>query len=118
MLGISSYMYIPPHPLLIHLRLHDLVQEATPCGPRGNLGTVGVDGVPVELTTAGVDIHLVGSEPTGALPGEADDPEDNDAEQGKLTLEEALDGVQARLADRSSNGSVELEERLADARQF
>lgn len=84
------------------------MQHAPPLGPRSNFGTVSVDGIPVKLTTARVDIHLVDAEPASALPGEADDPEDDDAEQGKLALEEALDSVGTRLANGGGNGSVEL----------
>jgi hypothetical protein len=96
-----------------HNTLHDLVEDTAPRGVGRDLGAVGVDGIPVELTTAGVDIHLVGAEPTGALPGETNDPEDDDAEQGKLALEEALDSVETGLANRSSNGGVELDIKLA-----
>lgn len=41
------------------MTLHDLVEEASPSGPSGDLGTVSVDLVPVVLTSASVDIDLV-----------------------------------------------------------
>lgn len=85
------------------------MEETTPRGVGGDLGTVCVDGIPIKLTTAGIDIHLVGAEPPSALPGETNEPEDNDAEEGKLALEETLDGVETILANGSGNGSVELE---------
>ena len=54
------------------------------------MSPVGIDLIPVELTTAGVDVHLVCSEPTGALPEVADDPEEDDDGEGEVGLEEAL----------------------------
>lgn len=86
------------------------MQHTLPCGPGRNLSTIRVDGVPVELTASSVNIHLVCAQPATSLPEVADDPEEEDDGKGEVQLEEALSSVRAGLADRSSNGGVELQE--------
>ena len=98
------------------MNLHDLVQETSPGGPSGNLGTVGVDGLPVELTTATVDIHLVGAEPAGTLPGESDDPEEHDDEESKVRREETLSVVQVGAG--GSDGVVELSAPVSERSKY
>lgn len=58
--------------------LHDLVKEASPGGPSGNLGAVSVDLLPVVLTSASVNIDLVNRQPTLTLPEVANSPEGKD----------------------------------------
>jgi hypothetical protein len=101
---VSRQATCPTRPCV--LNLHDLVERTSPSRPGGNLGAVGVDGLPVELTTTTVDIHLVGAEPAGALPGETNDPEEDDNEEGEVAGEETLGVVQFRA--RGGDGVVEL----------
>lgn len=74
------------------------MHDPAPSGPRRNLGLVRVDLVPVVLPTASVDVDLGQLEPTGSLPKEPDDPEDDDDGHREPVLEEdlhvqLLDGV-------------------------
>jgi hypothetical protein len=82
------------------------VHDALPRRHRRQAGAVLVDGVPVELAAARVEVDLVGAEPAAALPQEAADPEDNDDGQGQVRFEEALDIVVA--AADGADGDVEL----------
>lgn len=66
----------------------------------------GIDVVPVEHTTASVDVHLVGAEPTSALPEVANDPEEHDDRKGEVRLEEGFGG--ADIGANGGDGSVEL----------
>lgn len=70
------------------------------------LGAVGIDGVPVELAAADVDVDVARAEPGLALPGEADEPEKYDDGEGEVRLEEALGIVDT--APWRTNGDVEL----------
>ena len=69
-------------------------------------GAVCVNLVPVKLAAASIDINVIRPQPTGALPDEATDPEDNDDGKGKVRLEEALDVVEA-ASDRA-DGDIKL----------
>ena len=77
-----------------------------PDRPSGQLGLVSIDGVPVVLTTAGVNIDVVNRQPLAALPDEAADPEDDDNGEGEVLNEEALDVVET--AADGADGYVEL----------
>jgi hypothetical protein len=96
--------------------LHDLVEEAPPGGPGSDLCAVSVDGLPVELTTTGVDIHLGSAEPASALPEEADDPEEHDDGDGEEGHEETLSVVDLILTGRveSSVESCDEDENTED----
>lgn len=89
--------------------LEQLVQHPPPSGVRCNLGTIGVDALPVELTSADVDINLVSAEPASTLPGEANEPEHDDDGESETRREETLGSVEAGLANRSSDGRINLE---------
>lgn len=82
--------------------------NASPLGPGGNLGSVGIDLVPVELTAAGVDIYLGGAEPTFALPQVTDGPEEEDDGGGEVALEEGFGSAETRFADGGGDSSVKL----------
>jgi len=82
------------------------VEPALPGGHGSQLGTVGVDLVPVDLTAAGVDIDLLCAEPTGALPEEAANPEYDDDGKSQVGLEEAFGIVIA--ATNGAYSDVEL----------
>lgn len=69
-------------------RLEDAGKETLPCGPGLHLLTLGIDEIPVKLTTASVDVHLGGSQPALALPEVTGNPEGSDDEDGKVSLEE------------------------------
>jgi hypothetical protein len=87
--------------------LEDAVESTLPRGPRLDLLALPVNGVPVEFTTAGVNVHLRGAKPSLALPEVAADPEERDDEEGEVVLEEGLGGTNAHTNRR--DGSVELE---------
>lgn len=70
------------------------------------LGAVRVDGVPVELAAADVDVDVARAQPGLALPDEADEPEKDDYGEGEVRLEEALGIVEAALG--RTDGNVEL----------
>jgi len=76
-----------------------------PLGPLGVGGTLGVDGVPVDLAATSVDVDLRKSLPGGTLPDPADEVKEQDDEEGKVRLEEAL-GVER------VDGGVKLEGKL------
>ena len=81
----------------------ELADELPPHGILGVGGALRVDHFPVDLAAAGVDVDLREGLPGGALPGPADDVEDQDDEEGEVGLEEffGLERV---------DGGVELEE--------
>lgn len=83
------------------------MQEAAPGRPRGNLGTVGVDAIPVMLTETSVEVNLVDGEPAGSLPDESSDPEDKDDGKGKAGLEKVLGSTSSRLS-RGCDGNKDL----------
>lgn len=64
------------------------MSETLPRRPSLHLLALAVDEVPVELTTAGVDVHLGSPEPSGALPEIAGSPEQRNYEQRKVGGEE------------------------------
>lgn len=70
------------------------------------LGAVGVDPVPVELAASRVDVDVARAQPPFALPGEADEPEEDDDGEGEVRLEEARGVVVA--ASWWADGDVEL----------
>jgi hypothetical protein len=72
--------------------LEESLQRALPLWPGSNLGLVGVDRIPVKLTTSSVDIDLVKSEPSALLPEVTDDPEEQDDEDGEPFREEDVGG--------------------------
>lgn len=88
------------------VHLENAVEKSLPCGPGLDLLALAVDEIPVKLTTASVNIHLSGPEPTGTLPEVTADPKGNDDEEGKVRLEEILGGTDAFADGRDS--SVEL----------
>lgn len=89
--------------------LEGVMKESSPSWPRGNLGSVGVDFIPVQLSTASIDIHLLSPKPASSLPQVADHPEEQDNREGKVRLEEALNSAHARFTRRSNDGGVELQ---------
>ena len=89
------------------MRLEDTDDEALPRRPCLHFLALTVDEIPVQLTTAGIDIHLSGPEPSGALPEVSSNPEDRDDKESEVSLEEVLGGTDA-LADRG-NSSVKLD---------
>lgn len=93
--------------------------EALPSRLSGQFTSVGVDLLPVHLTTTGVDIHLAGLEPTFTLPDVADDPEEEDDGSSKVRLKEGL-GVEGldgniELGNEHKNDEDETEPRTVDA---
>ena len=88
------------------IRLKDAVEKSFPCRPGLHLLTLTVNEIPVELTTAGIDVHLCGPEPTSALPEITADPESKDDEEGKVRPKEILSGTDALANGRDS--SIEL----------
>ena len=56
--------------------------------------TIRVDGIPVVLTTARIDIHLRRAQPALLLPEVAADPEDENHRQCEHVLEPTLDVVE------------------------
>tara|TARA_R110002060_G_scaffold69811_1_gene78420 strand:- start:471 stop:830 length:360 start_codon:yes stop_codon:yes gene_type:complete len=67
---------------------------------------MGVDGLPVVLTTSGIDIHVSELDPSLALPDPADNVEEDDHRESKVSLEEVL-GRGETTADRG-DGDEEL----------
>lgn len=65
-----------------------------------------MDGIPIELAAARVDVDVPGPEPPLALPEEATDPEGYDDGEGEVRLEETLGVVEA--APRRADGDKEL----------
>jgi hypothetical protein len=88
-------------------RSEELAGDSPPLGPLGVGGTLRVDGVPVDLATARVDVDLRKSLPGRTLPDPADEVEEQHDEDGEVGLEEAL-GVER------VDGGVELENIVSD----
>lgn len=84
----------------------DRVEDPFPRWHGRQLGAVGVDGVPVELAAADVDVDVASAQPGLALPCKADEPEEYDDGEGEVRLEEALGIVEAALG--RADGDVEL----------
>lgn len=84
------------------------MHEALPRRPGLDLLTLAVDEVPVEFTTAGVDIHLCGAKPSLLLPEIASNPEGSDDERGEVGLEEIGCGSSFAGDTDGGDGSVEL----------
>ena len=62
------------------MRLKDAGGQTLPRRPGLHLLALAVDQVPVKLTTTGVNVHLGGPEPSGALPEVSTNPEGHDDE--------------------------------------
>lgn len=88
------------------MRLEDAGQGTLPGGPGLHLLPLAVNEVPVELTTAGIDVHLSSPKPSSALPEVSGDPESGYNEESKVRLEELLRST-GLGADRRDS-SVEL----------
>lgn len=110
-----------PHPTLQRF-LHTFIAQTTSCttvrleyagkealvgGPGLHLLALAVDEVPVELTAAGINIHLRCPEPSGTLPEVTGDPESDNDEESEVRLEEIFGGTNALADGRDS--SVELD---------
>ena len=81
------------------------MDDSLPGRHLSELGAVLVDLVPRKLAAASVDIDLISTEPTSALPDEATDPEDDDDGESEISLEETLGIVEA--ATDGADGSVQ-----------
>ena len=84
------------------MRLENAVKSTLPCRPGLHLLTLAVDEIPIELTTAAVDVHLSDREPSGTLPEVTADPEKGDDEQGKVSREELLSSSKSGANRRDS----------------
>lgn len=80
--------------------LPDEVDEFSPPRPAGIQATALVNVFPVDGTTASIEIDLVKSEETLALPDVADDPEDENDGHSEHDIEEAFS-----ISDPTTNGS-------------
>jgi hypothetical protein len=65
--------------------LEDAVEETLPRGPGGDLGTLRVDEVPVEFTTASVNVHLSSAEPSLTLPEVSGNPKGSNDEDSEVS---------------------------------
>jgi hypothetical protein len=89
--------------VLLAKRLPDLVNHAAPSRPRGNLGSLSVDDVPVVLPEASVEVDVGGTEERRTLPKETGNPEDKDNRDGQNVLHNTLNAV---LSTSGRNGSI------------
>lgn len=111
----STEVFKVPYPSLPYSRqkttklvsYEQFVNNPLPGGHSRQLSAVLVDGIPVELAAARVDVDLVKAEPAGALPEEAADPEEDDNGESEVRLEKALGIVDA--AFRRSDGYEKLQ---------
>lgn len=85
-----------------------MVEETSPGGQGSECLTVGADLVPVELTEAGVDVNVLGSQERLTLPDPSEDPEAQDNGSSEELLEETLRSAHTLDIGASNNGSVEL----------
>ena len=88
------------------MHLENTGGKSLPCRPGLHLLALAVNEIPIELTTAGIDVHLCGPEPTSALPEVTADPEKKDDEEGKVRTKEIFSGTDALANGR--NSSIEL----------
>lgn len=89
------------------ISLPDSSESASPHRVAGDLASVGIDCLPVMLTTAGVEVDLVDADEALSLPDVPNGPEEEDDRERKIGLEEALGVVQVAREWRS-NGHEEL----------
>lgn len=87
--------------------LKDSRESASPCRPACNLASVGVDGIPIMLTAASVEIDVGKSDPAFALPDIADSPEEEDDGESEIGLEETFSIVKV-AGERRSDSDEEL----------
>lgn len=83
------------------------MESLLPLWPRGNLGLVGVDHLPVKLTSSRVNVNLVKFEPSLTLPGVTDNPEDENDWNGEPSVEELLSRGELRTLPWWGNGVEE-----------
>lgn len=72
--------------------LEGMSQGTPPSRHSSNLSSVRVDEVPVKLPPASVEINLRGLKPTLTLPNVSADPEETDAEESEVSIEELFGG--------------------------
>lgn len=98
------YKYTCASPAELARPLEELEDDSLPRGEGGNAGALGVDVVPVDGASAGVEIDLAGAdEEAASLPDVTADPEEENDGGGEVGDEEGLG---------ASNGSAEV---LVDA---
>ena len=95
-----------------HASLEKLVQNALPGWRRSDLGTEGIDVVPVKLTSASINVNLAHLLPTSAFPEVPNNPESNNDGEAKIRLEETL-GVVETGFPRWAQGNIELNSKSA-----
>lgn len=88
-------------------RLEDGRERASPGRPGCDLAPVGIDGIPVMLTAAGVEVDLVEFDPALALPDVSDNPKEEDDREGEIGLEKAF-GVIEIAGEWRSDGNEKL----------
>lgn len=104
--ALTQLLY--PSPACSRMRdLEQLIHHPAPLRERLHVLAIRLDGLPIQLATAGIDVHLVGAEPARPLPEEAANPEEKDDGEREVRLEEALGVVEFCLTGRC-DGGVEL----------
>ena len=83
------------------------MQNALPGWRRSDLGTEGIDVVPVKLTSASINVNLAHLLPTSAFPEVPNNPESNNDGKAEIRLEEPLNVVEAVLP-WWAQGDIEL----------
>lgn len=78
---------------IAYAHLKDASGKTLPGGPGLHLLALLVDEVPVELTAAGINVHLSGPEPSLTLPEVSSNPESTDDEEGEVGHEEVFSGT-------------------------
>lgn len=91
----------------LRTRLEELPVQSSPERPGCPFRLELVDGFPIVLSAASVDIDLLESEPTLSLPQITATPEEKHDRQGQVRLEESVCIVELGCTGRS-DGDVEL----------
>lgn len=84
------------------------MEETSPGRQGSNLLALPADKIPVELTEAGVDVNVLGSQERLTLPDPSESPEAQDDGSSQELLEEALRSTHTLDIGASNDGSVEL----------
>lgn len=66
------------------------MHDPPPCRHGSDSFLLGIDALPFNYAPVRTNIHLVGPQPSSALPEVATNPEDQDDRQGKVSLEECI----------------------------
>lgn len=88
--------------------LESHVENLSPFRIRRNPGSIGIDLIPINFSTSGIDVDLVRSNPSLALPRVSDKPEKENHRSREILLEKSLGRAHSFLTGGRRDCRVEL----------